>query len=159
MIKKSTRELIFFVLIFLLFFLLVKLSKYWENKTGMREDLSLILGGLVFTLLIVSIFFIAKLQPKENFWDITPPATCAGGPYFWQGNDENSKMCRKLASTPEGMIAISSYNCPTGYVGRPGLPFYYSPLSDDNWQNERCEDRPTCKGVDVGMCSMEKQVY
>ena len=158
--KKSMRESIFFMLVFLLFFLGVKLFEFWRNKnTGVNGDILLIIIGVIYTMLIVSIFFVSKIENSEGFWDITPPATCAGGPYFWQGDDENSRKCRELASTEEGRIAISSYNCPTGLVGRPGLPFYYTPISDDNWENERCMDIPTCKGVDVGMCSMEKQVY
>jgi hypothetical protein len=156
--KKSLREMIFFMLVFLLFFLACKLSQFWEKNTSMNGDIVLIIVGVLYTLCIVSVFFISKIEDKEGFWDITPPATCAGGPYFWQGDNENSRMCRELSSTPEGMIAISGYNCPTGLVGRPGLPFYYTPLSNDEWQNERCADLPDCKGVDVGMCSMEKQV-
>jgi hypothetical protein len=160
MIKKSMREIIFFVLIFLLFFLTVKLGEYWVKKSDIDHQIAYIILGIAYTALVVGIFFLSKLEDNSNekFWDITPAAYCKGGPYFWQGDSEVSKMCRKLASTPEGRVLISGYNCPSGYVGQPGLPFNYTPLSDDNWENERCEDRKECEGVDVGLCSLEKQV-
>ena len=156
--KRSAREVIFFILIFLLFFLAVKLAHFWEEKMKIGNDMALIIVGVIYTLVVVSIFYLAKLQTNEGVWDVSDYAKCKGGPFFWQGDSEIADMCRQLAETPEGKIGISGYNCPTGYVGQPGLPFYYSPLSDDNWQNERCQNRPTCKGVDVGMCSLEKQL-
>lgn len=157
--RKSTRETLFFIIVFLLFYLANKLHQFWSHKSHLKGDLSIILIGCLFTLSIVSVFFIARLQThEENFWDISDYAKCKGGPYFWQGDSATSKMCKQLASTPEGRIGLSSYNCPTGYVGQPGLPFYYSPLSGDKWTNERCEDIPSCQGVDVGLCSLEKQV-
>jgi|LauGreDrversion4_2_1035121.scaffolds.fasta_scaffold458999_2 hypothetical protein len=156
--KKSTRETLFFIIVFLLFYLAVKLQHYWLHKTQMNKDVATFIVGGLFTLCLVSIFFLANLQTKEDFWDVSDYAKCKGGAYFWQGDSPTSKMCRELAETPEGRIGISSYNCPTGYVGQPGLPFYYSPLSGDKWTNERCENIPNCKGVDVGLCSLEKQV-
>lgn len=158
MVKRSTREVIFFALIFLVFFLAVKVGQFWIEKFNMNTDMSYIIVGLVYTLIMVALFFLAKLQSKEGFWDVTDAAKCKGGSYFWQGDSETSQMCRELASTHEGKVAISGYNCPTGFVGQPGLPFYYSPLSDDNWKNERCENIPDCPYKDVGMCSLEKQI-
>lgn len=158
MVKKSIREIIYFTLIFLVFFLAVKLAQFWIEKSSMNSDMAYIIVGLVYTLIIVSLFFLAKLQTNEGFWDITDAARCKGGPYFWQGDSVTSQMCEKMAETPEGRVAISGYNCPSGYVGQPGLPFYYSPLSNDKWQNERCEDGPECPEVDVGLCSLQKQI-
>jgi len=158
MVKRSTRELIYFTLIFLVFFLAVKLGQFWIEKSNMNNEIAYIIIGLVYTLVMVALFFLAKLQNKEDFWDVSDAAKCKGGAYFWQGDSENSQMCRAMAATPEGKIAISGYNCPSGYVGQPGLPFYYSPISDDNWENERCMDMPDCPLVDTGMCSLEKQI-
>ena len=157
MVKRSVREVIYFTLIFLVFFLAVKLGQFWLEKTGMNNDAVCIIVGIVYTLIMIVIFYLAKLQTKEDFWDVSDPARCKGGPYFWQGDSETSKMCSEMAQTPEGRVSISGYNCPVGYVGQPGLPFYYSPLSGDNWQNERCEDIGNCPNVDVGLCSREKQ--
>jgi hypothetical protein len=158
MVKRSVREVIYFVLIFLVFFLSVKLAQFWIEKSSMNSDMAYMIVGVVYTLVIIALFFLAKLQSNEGFWDVSDAAKCKGGAYFWQGDSPTSKMCRELASTPEGMVAISGYNCPSGYVGQPGLPFYYSPLSDDNWKNERCENIPDCPLVDEGMCSLQKQI-
>lgn len=159
MVKRSVRELIFFVLIFLIYFLSVRLMHFWRSKTGLDPNISIITMGILYTLIIVAIWYIAKLSDNsEGFWDISAGATCKGGAYFWQGNSEEAKQCRAMAETPEGRCEISSYNCPTGYTGTPKLPFVYSPLSDGDWKSERCEDRPPCPCKDVGLCSMEKQV-
>lgn len=154
--KRTGREAIFFILVFLLFYLAVKFSGVLSKMGEMNSEVALVISGILFTLVIAIIFHSVKMS-SEGFWDVSDYAKCKGGPYFWQGDSPTSKMCRELAKTPEGRIGISNYNCPTGFAGQPGSPFYYSPLSDDNWENERCEDRPPCKGVDVGLCSLEKQ--
>ena len=158
MVKRSVREVIYFILIFLVFFLAVKLAQFWIEKSAMNSDVAYIIVGLLYTLVMTALFFLAKLQTKEGFWDVSDPAKCKGGPYFWQGDSQTSQMCREMSKTLEGRVAMSGYNCPSGYVGQPGLPFYYSPLSNDHWQNESCEDRPVCPDVDVGMCSLQKQI-
>jgi hypothetical protein len=116
--------------------------------------------AIMYSLILFAIYYLAKLtcSSSENFWHVSDASQCKGGPYFWQGDSDEAKMCRQMAKTKEGKIAISSYNCPTGYNGAPSLPFYYTPVSDDKWKNERCNNEPTCNGVDVGMCSMVKQV-
>ena len=157
--KRSIREALFFTLAFLLFFIVVKIVRYWIKSKNLKSDIGYSVGAAVFTLILVGIYFLASLNTsKESFWDVSSAALCKGGPYMWQGNDEVSKMCREMASTPEGQVAISGYNCPTGYKGAPGLPFIYSPLSNDSWQNARCEDIPTCDHIDVGLCSLQKQI-
>jgi hypothetical protein len=156
--NQKKREVIYFALLFLLFFLAVKLINFWKDKVDLNIDIIIIIVGIIYVSITVGIFFLAKLQTtNEKFWDVNDYAKCKGGPYFWQGDSENSKRCRELASTPEGRIGISGYNCPVGYVGQPGLPFYYTPLSDDSWKNERCDERSTCKGTDVGQSSFTKQ--
>jgi hypothetical protein len=156
--NRSQREIIFFVLVFLVFYLAVKFSEYFIQKSGIHGDFGLLIVGLLYSLAIVAIYNLAKLKSNEGFWDVSLPAQCKGGPFFYQGDSELSKRCRALAETPEGKIALSGYNCPIGYVGQPGMPFYYTPLSDDNWKNERCQDRPNCPLVDTGDCSLKKQL-
>lgn len=157
MVSKKGRESIFFILIFCIFFLGIKAIGFWTKHTDMNPMIIEAISSLVFTMLIVVMFYTADLE-KEGFWDVSDLAKCKGGAYFWQGDSQTSKMCKSLAETKEGRIALSSYNCPTGYVGQPGLPFYYAPQSDDNWQNGQCGDKPSCPGVDQGLCSLEKQV-
>jgi hypothetical protein len=65
---------------------------------------------------------------------------CRGGPYTWQGDSPRAKACRKLASTPEGQEQIQRFECGKGYTGYPGRGFKFTPLSNNNWENERCKD-------------------
>lgn len=159
MIKRSSREIIFFVMLFLLFFLIVKLSVYLTNKYSFNESASFLVSGIVYSLIVTALFFMANLNcdSGENFWDISAGALCKGGPYNWQGDDPVSKMCREMAQTEKGRCEISSYSCPSGYIGTPRLPFQYTPLSNDKWHNEQCDDSETCKCRDTGLCSMVKQ--
>ena len=158
MVKKSVRETVFFVLVFLLFLIATFAANRWSQSGSYDSNMIYGIVGVVYTLVIVGIFFLVKMHSKEGFWDITPAALCKGGPYFWQGDSETAKMCRQMASTPEGIIAMSSYNCPTGYVGQPGREFVYTPLSGDYWENERCEDPKRCPLVNQGMCSLHAQL-
>jgi len=148
MVKKSVREAIFFLLVYLLFFLGAKVIEYWSKQGKMRADFIYIIVGVIYTLVILGVFYLAKLQDgtKENFWDVSPGAKCRGGLFFAQGDSEEATQCRELASTPEGRCEIASYTCPTGFIGTPNLPFIYTPVSGDDWTNERCEDKPTCTG-------------
>jgi hypothetical protein len=143
MVKHSSRQLIFFALIFLMFFLFLRLSKFWlARNSNLNEDIIDIFTSIGYTCIIVALYYLAKLNTdnSEKFWDVSPGARCKGGAYMWQGDSQEAKMCRALASTPEGRIDISAYNCPVGYNGIPKIPFEYTPLSNDNWQNERTMD-------------------
>jgi hypothetical protein len=143
MVKHSSRQLIFFALIFLMFFLFLRLSKFWLlHNSQLNEDIIDVFTSIAYTSIIVAIYYLAKLNTRksEKFWDISPGALCKGGEYMWQGDSKEAKMCRALASTPEGRSNINAYNCPVGYNGIPKIPFEYTPLSNDNWQNERTMD-------------------
>ena len=143
---KHSKEIIFFILAFLLFCLATKTSHLWNKHTRMGQDMTMCIMGIVYTLVLVAIFYLAKMNndSSENFWDIDPVSQCAGGPYTWQGDDPASRYCKKLYETPQGRCDISSWKCGKAYVGRPGLPFYYTPLSNDKWQNERCMNKEKC---------------
>lgn len=136
---------------------------YWLNSSYMSnlsKDTISIISGLLYTLVLVAVFYIADLNCKdrENFWDVSPYAQCKGGEYMWQGDSPEAKMCRQFAKTNEGRCGIASYNCPKGFNGQPNFPFYYTPLSDDKWQNEQCKDIPTCQAKNCGLTSDVKLV-
>jgi hypothetical protein len=61
---------------------------------------------------------------------------------MWQGDSQSAKTCRDLSNTEAGRAEIGSYNCPKGQIGVPRVPFRYTPLSDDNWQDQREMDVP-----------------
>lgn len=157
--KRSVREILFFLSLFLLFYIAVDMGGKCLGYFPNRESCYLSIG-VVYTLCAVLLYFIAKLDCKnsEGFWNVSPYALCKGGPYMWQGDSDQAKMCRGLSESVEGRAGISSYNCSKGYNGQPMLPFDYTPLSDASWQNARCEDKPECGCKDVGLCSMEAQV-
>ena len=159
MYKKSTRQGIFFIIILCLFFLMSKLGEYWENHSEINRNLATVVISVCFTLIFIGIYYLARLNnSSENFWDVSDFAKCRGGSYMWQGDSEEAKMCQNLASTEEGRCGIASYNCPTGFNGIPALPFEYTPLSSDDWKNERCNDNPKCPCTSVGMTSFVKEV-
>lgn len=156
--KRTVRETVFFVLLFVLFFLAVELGHYWSRKAGINETVSIISISIIYTLVMVGVYFLANLQStKEGFWDIPLAATCGNSPYFWQGGTEEAKACRELASTPEGRCEIGSFSCAKGLVGRPGLPFIYTPISDDSWQSERCDDKPACGCTGDSLCKQNSE--
>jgi len=160
--KRIARETIFFILTLLLYFLSVKATQYWIHSSHLKPDLAYFIVGIVFVMLIATVFYISKMNRciGESFWDVAPAAKCRGGPYMWQGDSETAQACRAMADTPEGRCAISSYNCPTGYNGVPKLPFVFSPLSGDTWENEQCKDKGICGcPYDEGLCSMEQKMF
>lgn len=155
------RETIFFLLVFLLFFLAVKGLDFWIAKYGgsMKKDYNIMLIGVIYTLVVVSVFFLAKIRScSENFWDVTDSAKCKGGEYFWQGDDETSEMCKKMAQTEQGRLGIASYNCPKGFIGTPSNEFVYSHISDDNFENEMCKKKATCTGPPLDAQCMDSFV-
>jgi hypothetical protein len=156
-LSKIHRQIIFFVIAFCLYYLSVTSQNNLVNIHPILGNVFIL--SLVYTGILVGTYYLARLNMcSENFWDVSQYAKCKGGPYMWQGDSPEAKMCRELASTEQGRCGISSYNCPSGYIGTPKLPFYYSPLSNDQWKNERCENREKCGCVDTGLCGMEKQV-
>lgn len=160
-IQKKTREYVYFTLLFTLYFLTIRLRKYIGKiststeggssttnnsskvkKSSLKQIMLDMLFSFVYASIIIGVYYLVNLSGAENFWDITPAAKCKGGSYFWQGDSQNSEMCRELDSTPEGNALIAGYNCPSGQVGQPGLnKFVYTPLSGDNWTNEQCEEK------------------
>jgi hypothetical protein len=151
--KRSSRQLIFFTLLFLLFFLSVKTGKLW-SKSGKApsEDITYIVIGVAYTCIMLAVYYLAKLDcnSDEGFWDISPAAKCKGGKYMWQGSSPEAVRCRELADSPEGRAMIASYNCSKGFIGVPKRTFEYTPLSDDNWQDARIADNPDIELTDTG---------
>jgi hypothetical protein len=157
MAKRSAREVLYFVLMAVMFYLFVRMGQWWNTHSKSKHPyVVLALLGCAFALFMAGMYYLSKLNKmnEEGFWDVSPAARCRGGPYMWQGDSETAKMCRKMAESPEGRCQIASYNCPTGYNGVPRLPFVYTPLSNDQWKNERCEpDKPQkCNGDSISSC-------
>jgi hypothetical protein len=89
-----------------------------------------VISAFVFTLLIVSIYFMVGIKcknDKETFWDVSdnPSVMCKGGPYFWDPETPEGKKCIELSKTEKGMMSITG-DCPNGYNGTPLIPFEYT---------------------------------
>lgn len=84
-------------------------------------------------------------------WGISVGKLCRGGAYTWQGNSPRAKMCRQLASTQKGRDEIDRYECGAGYNGMPGCGFRFTPISNDCWNNTRCDQAPSCNVEDNGI--------
>ena len=150
--KRLSREVIFFILLFLLFFLGVQVGKFWSNTPKAPcQDVIYIVVGLGYVCVMIGLYYLAKLNgSQESFWDVSPAARCKGGKYMWQGSSPDAVMCRKLANSPKGRAAIAAYNCPKGFIGVPKAPFTYTALSDDDWRDARTEDSPDIELTDTG---------
>lgn len=129
-----------FTIIIVLYYVSVKAIDYLSHKTSFDHNKLLAFTGVLFSLIVV--FYIDD-DTKEG-WDLTPGEVCKGDPYMFQGDSEEAKMCRALRETPEGRCQLASNNCPNGYIGTPKMPFVYTPLSNDKWQNERCIHSSGC---------------
>lgn len=156
MLTRKTRQALFFVLIFLLFILGTKTNQLWVKHTSVSFDVSMVIIGILFTLVVVALYYLSDLDDNCENWDVSASAFCKGGPYLWQGDSFSARYCRSLANSPKGRYQIASHNCPTGYKGAPKIPFMYTPLSNAQWKNERCTKTTACPLHEKGLCSMTK---
>jgi hypothetical protein len=154
MVKKTVKEVIFFVLALFLFYIAGKIAVWWGKKPKVGMDVSLGIMAIVYALCLAAVYYVTGMNKKNEGFEITPGARCRGGPYMWQGDSETAKMCRGMAQSEEGRCAIASQSCPNGYVGTPELPFEYTPLSDSKWQNARCKGPNHEKCQHAGLCAM-----
>ena len=135
----STKEIIFFLLIFVMIILSGSLTDIIHDKLNTPAFLTHVCISFVISILLYVIFKLSK--NTENFeFELTPEKTCDGGAYLHQSN----KMCQKLWNTPEGRRDLANYNCINGYCngsqglynGRPLNMGYRQDLSNDKWENE-----------------------
>ena len=47
---------------------------------------------------------------------------------------------------PGGIEEIQRYDCGAGFEGMPGGRFQYTSISDDSWNNDRCNTENTDAG-------------
>lgn len=153
MVSSTVKEIIYFCVAFCLFVLSTKISDLWQKHGNINEGIAISVVGVLYILVLVAIYFLVQLNKtgsKDNFelmpgvncpdepnqFHISPYARCAGGPYMWNGD---LSYCWGLSAGPQGNCKINSLRCPTGYIGRPMVPFEYTKLSDDSWSNARCK--------------------
>ena len=88
---------------------------------------------------------------SDQAWAITPAKRCMGGSYMNQGDSPRATGCRELARTQEGRNDIGRYECNVGFNGMPGKRFEFTPLSNDQWKNERCKHPVECNAENNGI--------
>lgn len=97
----SNKQIIFFILVFILFFLFAKCSHICSSKLSLIPDVSLLLGALVFTVLLALLYNVTNVaECKDGFqFEVSPVKKCCGGPYMYSSNPELQEFCDKV--TPE----------------------------------------------------------
>lgn len=136
----STKEIAFFVVIFILIFLFSMAASH----NAFAHRFVLVITSFLGTTLLAVIYKFGKIPncQQDNFhFQVSKPKLCQGWPYMQtSAPKEIQEYCSKLLSTPEGKQKYDSMNCATpGFVGRP-VHFEYTPESNANWKNERCID-------------------
>ena len=65
-------------------------------------------------------------------FEVSPLKRCCGGPYMYTGDAELGKFCASMTGCQK-----QNNCCGKGFVGAPKR-FEYTPESNSEWKNERC---------------------
>ena len=98
------------------------------------------IASIVYTLLLLSIKISMssnnKQNSKDNFtFEVTPSKKCCNN--YLAGPE-----CAKFYDTPEGISELHATCCGGGFSGRP-VHYEFTPDSDQNWEDKRCNPKPT----------------
>jgi hypothetical protein len=110
------------------------------------------IASIVYTLLLLSIKISMcsnkdNKNSKDNFrpnvnmskdmftFEVTPSKKCCNN--YLAGPE-----CAKFYNTPEGISELHSTCCGGGFSGRP-VQYEFTPESDQNWEDKRCNPKPT----------------
>lgn len=143
MFSYTFKEVIFFVVVFLLLGLSGMGSAQAAYGGKLSPKFATIVSSIIFTMALLGLFYLFKFNDckdgyTNSLFHVSPARQCSGGLYLHTGNDPRSKMCRKLLTNQKGCQAIENVNCPSGFHGR-NVNFEFTPDSGPNWQNERCD--------------------
>jgi hypothetical protein len=140
MTNNTSKEIIFFLLIFIIIVLSGSLSDVIYTKVD-KHHLAIIMGvSLVSTLILFGIYKISKVKEEGFHFEVTSAKNCDGGSYMHQSNE----TCQHMWHTPKGVAELSNYTCIDCnyngglYKGRPLNMGYRQDVSDDNWENNLC---------------------
>ena len=154
---RSINEVVFFALLGLFFIVFFLTTNHNYVGSNTKKVAVFFTSALVFTLFFVGYSQITGVCLSKDGYEynastLSPDAKlCRGGEYMWRGNSPRSKYCQQLATTPEGRKEIDRYSCGAGYTGMPGKGFTFTPLSNDQWENERCDSGFSCDEKDNGI--------
>jgi hypothetical protein len=135
--KMLIKNLIFFVIVFLLFYITGKINTLVKFK---YQDVKLLVFSLVSTAIIVMVFYVGKIgdsSTKDSFsFEVSPEKLCQGGPYMYTSNPERQRLCSQFSQQD-----LAQYNCGKGFVGAP-VHWDYTSMSNDKWESDiNCNDQ------------------
>lgn len=128
----AKKQIVFYLLVFVLFYILSKAGIYFSKTLNISEDIMILLFGVIFTGLI---FLIHKVEYSKDdfFFELTPEKNCQGGPYMYSSDPEKQKYCSQFSAND-----LAQYNCPAGFHGLP-VHWERNDMSDADWTNRICD--------------------
>ena len=104
------------------------------------------IASIIYTLLLLSIKISMtrndnknskdNFKSKDNFtFEVTPSKKCCNN--YLAGPE-----CARFYDTPEGIEELHATCCGGGFSGRP-VHYEFTPESDQNWEDKRCNPKPT----------------
>ena len=145
----STNKILVFLITIILFLCTIIITNHLELDTFKGKILvlifsitsSLILYGFLYVTNIIKEKYKSTNCSKDNTpFYISAPKYCKGGLYLQQGNSPKARFCRQFYTTPAGKNEMSKYTCPYGQNFGYPLNFEDTPMSDNNWKNEMCNE-------------------
>jgi len=137
----STKEIIFFALVFVVLFASAKGAVMMGPKLKLISTISLLISsvvGALFLFLIYKLAKVAKCKGESFHFELPLSKRCEGFPYMQSSNPKLLKKCADMLSTSQGRHDYAQVNCGTaGFNGRP-VHYNYTPESNAMWENERC---------------------
>lgn len=135
----NSREIIFFVLVFVAIVLSDMISTRVMEKMPKTKVFVPLLVALILTMVLVGLYILGKVAQDNFRFEVTDVKKCDGGAYMTQSGP-NHEMCKTLLSTQEGQDKYNMFNCGGGeFHGRPLNFGPLTPLSNSNWENTSCE--------------------
>lgn len=135
-----SKEIIFFILIFIILLLSDIISNKITAKLPKSEIIIHFVVALLFTLILGILYIFGKVNQDNFRFEVTPAKRCEGGAYMTQSGPDH-EMCKNLLNTPKGQNKYDMFNCSGEYNGRPLNFGPLTTLSNDKWENTSC-DKP-----------------
>ena len=146
--KDWLKELIYFLCLFIFSMIFTRLLQRYVQTGGLHPTYALVISSIILTSFMIGMYYILQTvqkngKDKEGFhFEVTPEKQCSLYPYItppaYTGID-----CSKFTEKE-----LSKYFCPGAYHGRP-VQFKYTPESNSNWVNDRCQQAKNSKDDDL----------
>lgn len=131
---------------------ILRANKFTYHKEHSYTFYTFIISIVMLTGLMYLIAYFFGITKEQFCATFHGPKFCRGGAYLYQGDSEEAKYCRSLYENPEGQEKLCRFSCGKDqHNGYPIGNFQYSPLSNSQWKNERCDTPPTDNIEDNGV--------